>query len=86
MVGLQYDDLTQGMSIDDIETLDEELDQGDVEYASPYYDCPRDRWFVGYEITCTDVNEIGSVIDALTKYFMLKYNKIPEVQAVAHVW
>lgn len=86
MVGLQYSDLTQGMSIDDIEALDEDLDCGEVDYASPYYDCLREDWFVGYETACINPEKIASVILALTNQFELKYNKIPEVQAVAHVY
>lgn len=86
MVGLQYSDLVEDMSIDDIEALNEDLDYGDVDYASPYYDCPREYWIVGYEVSCTDPDGIGSAINALTKQFKLKYNKTPEVQAVAHVY
>lgn len=86
MVGLQYSDLIEDMSIDDIETLDEDLDCGEVDYASPYYDCPRKYCIVGYEVNCTDPDKIGSAINALTKQFKLKYNKNPEVQAVAHVY
>ena len=33
------------------EEVDEMLDNGELEYASPYYDAPRDRWIVGVEIT-----------------------------------
>lgn len=78
MVGLQYSDLIEDMSDHDIAMLNLDLDYCEVEYACPSYDCPRKYWTVGYEITCTDPDKIGSAINALTKQFKLKYNKIPK--------
>ena len=44
--GLNYSDLPEEI----LEEVDEMLDNGELEYASPYYDAPRDRWIVGVEI------------------------------------
>ena len=49
--GMRYIDLVDKLSEDQIEELQEALDDGEVDYASPYYDSPRDRWIVGYEIS-----------------------------------
>ena len=44
--GLPYEDIP-GEILDEV---DEMLDNGDLAYASPYYDAPRDEWIVGVEI------------------------------------
>ena len=51
LYGLRYKDLVDKLSEDQIEELQEALDYGEVDYASPYYDSLRDRWIVGYEIS-----------------------------------
>ena len=43
--GLPYSDLPEEV----LEEANEMLDDGELEYASPYYDAPRDRWIVGVE-------------------------------------
>ena len=43
--GLPYSDLPE----DILEEVNEMLDNGELEYASPYYDAPRDEWIVGVE-------------------------------------
>ena len=47
LYGTQYSDLPEEV----LEEVDEMLDDGTLEYASPYYDAPRDEWIVGVEIT-----------------------------------
>lgn len=49
--GLRYKDLVDELNEDQVEELQEALDYGEVDYASPYYDSPQDRWIVGYEIS-----------------------------------
>ena len=44
--GLPYSDLPEEI----LEEVDEMLDNGELEYASPYYDAPRDEWIVGVSI------------------------------------
>ena len=46
--GCYYSDLPEEI----LEEVDEMLDDGTLEYASPYYDAPRDEWIVGVEIAC----------------------------------
>ena len=43
--GLPYSDLPE----DILEEVNEMLDNGELDYASPYYDAPRDEWIVGVE-------------------------------------
>ncbi len=52
--GLPYEDIP-GEILDEV---DEMLDNGDLDYASPYYDAPRDRWIIGVEIECWGDNYI----------------------------
>lgn len=44
--GLPYSDLPEEI----LGEVNEMLDLGDLDYASPYYDAPRDEWIVGVEI------------------------------------
>lgn len=41
LYGVGFDELSE------LEDLDELLDSGEMDYASPYYDSPRDAWVVG---------------------------------------
>lgn len=43
--GCNYSDLPEEI----LEEVDEMLDMGDLDYASPYYDAPRDEWIIGVE-------------------------------------
>ena len=45
--GLPYSDLPEEI----LEEVNEMLDNGELDYASPYYDAPRGKWIVGVEIT-----------------------------------
>ena len=45
--GTPYSDLPEEL----LEEVNEMLDDGSLDYASPYYDAPRDDWIVGVEIT-----------------------------------
>ena len=65
LYGLPYSDLPEEI----LEEVDEMLDEGELEYASPYYDAPRDDWIVGVEISAYGksyvdlINEITSPFD-----------------------
>lgn len=48
MVGLDYTDL---VNIVGCEKVDDLLDSGELDYASPHYDSPRSQWFVGVELS-----------------------------------
>lgn len=53
--GCMYSELPEEI----LEEVDEMLDNGDLEYASPYYDAPRDAWIVGVSI---DGNGISTAV------------------------
>ena len=46
LYGMNYRKLYDSISEADQEQLDEYLDYGDIEYASPYYGADQDTWFV----------------------------------------
>ena len=46
--GLPYSDLPEEI----LEEVDEMLDNDELDYASPYYDAPRDDWIVGVDVGC----------------------------------
>lgn len=48
MVGLNYENLCDNV---DQELVDDLLDSGELDYASPHYDSPRSQWFVGVELS-----------------------------------
>lgn len=65
--GCRYSELPEEI----LEEVDEMLDNGELEYASPYYDAPRDEWVVGKEMICEGVNsrDICFVIsDTISNY------------------
>ena len=45
--GCNYSDLPEEI----LEEVDEMLDNGELDYASPYYYAPRSDWIVGVEIS-----------------------------------
>lgn len=55
IVGLPYEDLYNSCAMhggDELqEALDEMIDYGEIDTASPYYDSPRDVWIVGYAMS-----------------------------------
>lgn len=50
IVGLEYDDLVDGLDEDQIERIDEMLYLGELDSASPWYDAERQHWVVGIEV------------------------------------
>lgn len=61
--------------LQDLENLNELLDSGELDYASPYYDSPRDTWIVGIELASeaadeseltADIREAREVFEDLT--------------------
>ena len=68
--GLPYSDIPEEI----LEEVDEMLDNGELEYASPYYDAPRDRWIVGVDVECygVDIVELNNHMEDDV------YRKIPE--------
>lgn len=46
--GCNYSDLPEEI----LKEVNEMLDNDELDYASPYYDAPRDEWIVGVEVEC----------------------------------
>lgn len=46
--GLPYEDIPE----DILDEVNEMLDNGELDYASPTYDAPQDEWIVGVEVNC----------------------------------
>lgn len=46
--GVPYSEIPDDL----IEEVDKLLDNGELDYASPYYDSPRSEWIVGASIDC----------------------------------
>ena len=70
LYGVPYSDLPEEI----LEEVDEMLDNGELEYAIPYYDAPRDEWTVGVGIEgyVVDIVELNNHMEADV------YRKIPE--------
>lgn len=61
--GVPYSEIPDDL----IEDVDKLLDNGELDYASPYYDSPRSEWIVGFELPAYghNLSEIGSSITEL---------------------
>ena len=68
--GLPYSDLPEEI----LEEVNEMLDNGELDYASPYYDAPRDEWIVGVEISAWKMGQF----DLGYKIYQID-DEIPEV-------
>lgn len=90
MYGLFYKVAIEGLSEEEIDEVDAALEDGEIEYASPYYDASREEWFIGFEIgECFDVNGIGVFTEDLMgvhDMFIYRFRKNGEVQARHHVY
>lgn len=81
-----------GSSVDELEDSEAAVKaamDGDLDYASPYYDSPSDVWLVGYSIYPPDLidgtigkKELQELTDQLLKYGITN----PELMVSPHVW
>lgn len=89
LYGMKYRDLYDNVGEDAQEQLDEDLDYGEIEYASPYYDADQDTWFVGYELVQDfDLNGVRIFLDSLEeaeKHFKNRFGVAGSVRACKHV-
>lgn len=58
--GVPYEELAE------LENIDEMLDDGVLDYASPYYDSPQTEWVVGIELSKEYAGE-AEVVEAIRK-------------------
>lgn len=95
ILGLPYDEFVDAYAKSN--ELDEEdalkdvinmLDEGEIEYASPYYDSDRDAWVVGYEVGYWGLTTEEFISEVLkTKQdFIERFKFEPKVYGSAHVW
>ena len=49
--GARYSEIVHALDDKEIDELNEELDYCEIDYASPYYNAPRDHWIIGYELS-----------------------------------
>lgn len=89
IVGLPYDDLIEGMSEEEVENVNEMIDNGELDSASPWYDSPRDSWIVGVEVGAYG-NSVSNVsfelVNALETFMNLGFNVHPKVYCSPNVY
>ena len=66
MYGTYYEEAIEHLTEEEVDELNEALDCGSVEYASPYYDADRDSWFIGYDMgECFRLDDVHTFVDEL---------------------
>lgn len=68
--GVPYEDIPEELQ----DQVDEMLDYGELDFASPYYDSPREDWIVGVTVDCYGVCD-----DDLEWRVSMADDKVPEV-------
>ena len=88
--GARYIDIVGSLNQEEIDELDEQLTYGEISHASPYYDAPRDRWIVGYELSdgfsYVDSHRFLLELEDAEKKFKEKYGFIGCVYSTLHVY
>lgn len=87
LYGLPYEDIPEEI----LDEVNEMLDNGELDYASPYYDAPRGDWIVGVEITAWkkgpyDLGYEISQIDDEIPDVLVGDDIDLRVYVVPHVW
>lgn len=82
MVAASYKTIIEFLDQDEMNALEEMLDNGDIDYASPYYDAPREHWMIG--LTVEDMvlqhgwhDNIGRVYYTIESFDIFYNKKIP---------
>lgn len=90
LYGMKYGTLVESLSEEQIEKLEEDLDYGDIEYASPYYDADRDLWFVGYglpqDFDFEGMRVFTESLEELENMWVKRFGVYGTVCAVKHVY
>lgn len=92
IVGLPYDQFIEqyqkNYTEDAQELVDRLLDDGELDYASPWYDSSRDNWVIGY--TSSDwnisVEEFTKELTETKDRFIEHFGFEPKVFVSAHVY
>lgn len=90
LYGMRYSSLVDGLSEDQIEQLDEDLEYGGIEYASPYYYSDKESWFVGYELPedfdFKGMRVFTEALEEIEGSWVERFGVYGTVQAVKHVY
>lgn len=90
MYGLFYKDAIEGLTEDAIDKINEKLDDGEIEFASPHYDACRGEWFIGFSLgECFGVNDVEMFTQDLCEahdMFVYRFRKNGQVEARHHVF
>ena len=92
IVGLPYDEFIEqyqkNYTDDAQELIDQLLDDGELDYASPWYDSSRDNWVIGYASSDWDIatNEFTKEITETKDRFIEHFGFEPKVFVSAHVY
>ena len=88
--GARYIDIVGALSQEEVDELDEQLNYGEIDYASPYYDAPRDRRIVGYELSdgfsYLDRHGFLLELEDAEKKFKEKFGFVGCVYSTLHVY
>lgn len=88
--GARYIDIVESLNQEEVNELNEQLDGGEIDYSSPYYDAPRDRWIVGYELSdgFSYVDRHGFLLELsdAEKKFKERFGFIGCVYSTLHVY
>lgn len=98
IVGLPYDQfiekcehsqrLLHDNAEDAQELIDHLLDDGELDYASPWYDSSRDNWVIGYNVSDWDISveEFVKELSETKERFIKDFGFEPKVFVSAHVY
>lgn len=68
MYGRYYKELVEHMTDEQVEKLDEDLDGGAIECASPWYDSSHKNWFIGADLVEDfDLEGVRAFLDSLAE-------------------
>jgi len=66
--GIPYSDIPEELQ----DQVDELLDEGTLDYASPWYDSSREDWIVGISIDCSGKRYVD-LVNTITSDFTFPY-------------
>lgn len=82
LYGAEYEELST------LDNLDDMLDEGDLDYASPYYDSDKDSWIVGVQLprqTAGEAEMVQAIRDAKAEFERLTDGMPGRIIASPHI-
>lgn len=90
IVGLYYEDFPDTVKEIIADLYDGEIvewiEDNELDYASPWYDAPTDKYFIGYEVQSSAIDEVIDDMVRLKTKFRVNYGIVPVVYGGKHVW